>query len=175
MANLPDSSSVSSNQSSTRSETPDLTQTILAQIILLPSEDEEDDFKTITTVGEVQEEIFKEARALPEYTSSIGTSETRDAGVILLVGAIAHQVLVNKDLVIEIFKVGAAAISLLAKQRHVKKVEVRLNGDVFSVDEPDKATIQRLLDIYETAHPGKATALTSSSSMQITGIVSKTT
>ena len=174
MANRPDNSSVSSNQSSSMSETPDLTQTILAQIILLPLEDEEDDFETITTVGEVQEEILKEALAHPEYTSSIGTSETRDAGVILLVGVIAHQVLVHKDLVIEIFKAGVAAISLLAKQRPVKKVEVKLNGDVFSIDEPDKATVQRLLDIYETAHPGKATALTSSSTMQITGIVSKT-
>jgi hypothetical protein len=60
----------------------------------------------------------------------------------------------------------------LARQRPVKKVEIKLNGDVFSVDEPDKATVQRLLDIYEAAHPGKATALTSSSTMQITGMIS---
>lgn len=175
MATMPDNSSAFSNQASPRSERPDPTHTLLAQIILLPCEDEEDDFETITTVGEVHEAIFKEALALQEYTSRIGTSETRDAGVILIVGALAQQELVHQDLVIEILKAGSAAIGLLAKQGHVKKVEVKLNGDVFSVDEPDKATVQRLLALYETAHPGKAPALTTSSTMQITGMVSKTT
>ncbi len=172
MTNMPDNSGVSSNQASTKSGTSDPTQIVLAQIILLPSEDEEDDFETITTVGEVQEEVLKEVLALPGYTASIGTSETRDAGVILLLGEIAHQAVIHKDLVIEMFKAGAAAIDLLTKQRHVKKVEIKLNGDVFSVDEPDRATVQRLLDIYERAHPGKATALTSSSTMQVTGMIS---
>lgn len=175
MATMPDDSSIFSHPASPKSERRDDTNTPLAQIILLPCEDEEDDFETITTIGEIHETIFKQALALPGYTSHIGTSDTRDAGVILLLGTLAQQALTHQDLVIELLKAGAAAIGLLAKQGHVKKVEVKFNGDVFSVDEPDKVTVQRLLDIYETAHPGKATALTISSTMQITGMVSKTT
>jgi hypothetical protein len=174
MSNASDHSHALSNQPSTHTDATDTLHTILAQIILLPLEDEEDDFETITTVEEVKEHVLKDATTLQGYTSSIGRSGTRDSGLILILGEIAHQAIANKDLVIALFQAGSAAIGLLAKQGQVKKVEVELNGDRFSIDEPDKATVQRLLDIYEAAHPRKAAGLTSSSTMQITAKISKT-
>ena len=171
MSHESDNSHTLSNQSSTRTDAADTIQTVLAQLILVPLE--EDDFETITTVEEVHEEVLKDAATLQGYTSSIGSSGTRDTGAILILGEIAHQVLAHQDLVIELLKAGVAAIGLLTKQEHVKKVEIELNGDRFSIDDPDKVTVQRLMDIFENAHPGKITALTSSTTIQITGMISK--
>ena len=174
MSNMPDHSNAFSSQPSASSQSVNSTQAFHAQIMFIPIEDEEGNFETATIVEEVQEDVLRESAHLQGYTSRVASNGTRDTGFILILGEIAQQAIAHKDLVIEIFKVGAAAISLLAKQQHVKKVEIELSGDRFSVDEPDKATVERLLDIYEAAHPGKATDLTSSSSMQITATISKT-
>jgi hypothetical protein len=148
-------------------------ETVLVEIALVPLAEEEDDFQTITTLEEVRDDVFSAASILSGYSTVIGSSRTRDAGLLLLLGEIAHQAIINKDLLIELFKAGTAAIGLLAKQGHIKRIEVTLAGDSMIIDEPDKVTVQRLLDTWEAKHPGKAIELTSSSTLQITGAVSK--
>jgi len=148
--------------------------TILTELALVPLPDEEGDFQTITTLEDVRDDVFSAIAALPGYTASVDSRGRRDAGIILLLGEIAHQAILNKDLIIEICNAGAAAIGLLAKQGHIKRIEVTLEGESIIIDEPDKVTAQRLLDTWEAKHPGKATDLSSSSTMRITGMVSKT-
>ena len=148
-------------------------EAILVEIALVPLAEEEDDFQTITTLEEVRDDVFSAVSTLSGYSAIIGSSGTRDAGLLLLFGEIAHQAITNKDVLIEMFKAGTAAIGLLAKQGHIKRIEVTLAGDSIIIDEPDKVTVQRLLDIWEAKYPGKATELTSSSTLQITGAVSK--
>jgi hypothetical protein len=148
--------------------------TVLAELALVPFVDEEDDFQTITTLEDVRDDVFSAIAALPGYTASVGSGATRDAGIILLLGEIAHQAILNKDLIIEICKAGAAAIGLLAKQGHIKRIEVTLDGDTFAIDEPDKITAQRLLDTWEAKHPEKVANPPSAPTLHITSTVSKT-
>jgi len=46
-------------------------------------------------------------------------------------------------------------------------------GDSISIENPDTATVQTLLDLYEAKHPGISAKVTSSSKLQVTGKVSK--
>src|SRR6266487_1117626 len=59
---------------------------VLAEIILVPSENEEDDFETLSAVEEVMAAVLSD--------------NSRSTGVILLLGQIAHQVIAQKDLMI---------------------------------------------------------------------------
>lgn len=147
-------------------------RTIMAQIMLVPLTDEEDNFETITTLEEVREQILSEASILPDYTTNLESNGTRNAGIILLLGTIAREVIAQKDLVIEAFKAGATAISLLAKHGQIKRIEMTLDGDSLVIDEPDKVTAHRLLDSWEAKHPGKSISVSPSSTIQITGTLS---
>lgn len=152
-------------------DTTDTVLTVLARITLLPVEDEEDDFETIALVDEIRDQLLSSAATLPTYTARPGFSDTRDAGIILLLGEIARQAIAHQTFVIELFKAGASAISLLVKQGHTKRIEITLDGDVLVVDNPDKVTEQTLLASWEAKHPGKA--LPSSTTIEVTGTLSK--
>ena len=146
---------------------------VLAEIVLVPLEEEDDDFETMSAVEEVRADVLSDATSIQGYTTQVASDNQRSAGVILLLGAIAHQVITQKDLIIAFLQVGTAAIGALAKQKRVGKIEMSLDGDSISIENPDTATVQTLLDLYEAKHPGIAAKLTPSSRLQVTGRVSK--
>ncbi len=147
--------------------------TILAEIVLVPFEDEDDDFETLSAVEDVTAAVLSDTTAMQDYRTQIASDDKRSTGVILLLGEIAHQVIAQKDLIIAFLQVGTAAIGALAKQKRVGKIEVSLDGDSISIENPDTATVQTLLDLYEAKHPGIAAKVTPSSRLQVTGKVSK--
>jgi hypothetical protein len=146
---------------------------VAAEIILVPMEDEDDDFETISTIGDVTADVLSETSTIEGYTSKMMSNHRRDAGVILLLHEIAHQVITQKDLIIAFLQAGTAAIGAVSKQKHVKKIEVSLDGDSISIDDPDTITVQRLLDLFQAKHSDIATKVTPSSTLQVTGKVSK--
>jgi hypothetical protein len=148
--------------------------TILAQIILVPLEDEADDIDALSTLEDVRMDIWTEVSTLPGYTVETASDNTRDAGVILILAEVAREAIAQKDLVMVLFQAAVAAIGALAKHGHVKKIEMTLDGDNISVEDADRATVQTLLNIFEAKHPGKVSTVTPSSSIQVRGMVSKT-
>ena len=147
--------------------------TVLAEIVLVPFEGEDDDFETLSAVEDVTAAILSDVASMQDYTTQVASDNRSSAGVILLLGEIAHQVITQKDLIIAFLQAGTAAIGALAKQRRVGKIEVSLDGDSFSIENPDTVTAQRLLDLFEAKHPGITAKVTSSSRLQVTGKVSK--
>jgi len=146
---------------------------VLAEIVLVPLEDEEDDFETLSVVEDVTASVLSETTAMEHYTAQIASDSRRSAGVIVLLGVIGHQVIAQKDLIIAFLQAGTAAISALAKQRRVSKIELSLDGDSISIEHPDPITAQRLLDLFEAKHPGIAAKVTPVSKLQVIGKVSK--
>ncbi len=145
---------------------------VLAEIVLVPLEDEEDDFETLSAVEDVTAAVLSDTTAMQNYTPRIVSDNRRSAGVILLFGELAHQVIAQKDLIIAFLQAGTAAIGALAKQGRVSKIEISLDGDSISIENPDTATVQALLDLYEAKQPGIAAKVTPSSKLQVTGKVS---
>ncbi len=146
---------------------------VLTEIVLVPLEDEDDDFETLSAVEDVTVAVLNDTTALQTYTAKLASDNRRGTGVILLLGEIAHQVVAQKDLIIAFLQVGTAAICALVKQKRVSKIEMSLDGDSISIENPDTATVQTLLDLYEAKHPGISAKVTSSSKLQVTGKVSK--
>jgi len=146
---------------------------VLAEIVLVPLEDEDDDFETLSAVEDLTAAVLSDTAAWQNYRTQVASDNRRSTGVILLLGEIAHQVITQKDLIIAFLQAGTAAIGALAKQRRVGKIEVSLDGDSFGIENPDTVTAQRLLDLFEAKHPGITAKVTSSSRLQVTGKVSK--
>jgi hypothetical protein len=146
---------------------------ILAEIVLVPLENEEDDFETLSAVEEVTSEVWQEITSIKGYTSRMTSDNTRSAGPILLLGEITRQVIAQKDLLIALFRAGTAAIDVLAQQGRVQKIEVTLDGDCISIENADRATAQTLLAMFEAKHPQRVAAVSSASTLQVTGKVSK--
>lgn len=88
-------------------------------------------------------------------------------------GELAHQAIAQKDLIIAFLQAGTATIGVLGKQRKVSKIEMSLDGDRISIENPDKATVQSLLALFESIHPGITSKVTPSSKLQVNGKVSK--
>ena len=147
--------------------------TELAEIVFVPLEDEEDDFETLSAVEDVTVAVLNDTGAMQNYKTQIASDNRRGAGVILLLGEIVHQAIAQKDLIIAFLQAGTAAIGTLAKQGRVSKIEMSLDGDSISIENPNTATVQTLLDLYEAKHPGLTASVTSSSKLQVTGKVSK--
>ena len=146
---------------------------VLAEIVLVPFEDEDDDFETLSAVEDVTAAVLSETRSMQDYTEQVASDSRSGTGVIVLLGEIAHHVVAQKDLIIAFLQAGTAAIGALVKQRRVGKIEVSLDGDSFSIENPDTVTAQRLLDLFEAKHPGITAKVTPSSRLQVTGKVSK--
>lgn len=144
---------------------------LLAKIVLVSLE--EDDFETLSTIEDVRMEIWEEISTLEEYLFRLTSDNKRDAGVILILGEIAREVISQKDLVKALFQAGTTAVGALAKQGHVKKIEMILDSDSITIEDADRVTVQRLIDMFEAKHPGKTSNLTTTSSIQIIGTVSK--
>ncbi len=146
---------------------------VLAEIILVPLENEEDDLETLSAVEDVTANVLSDTTVMKDYTTQIGSGSRSGAEVILLLGEIARQTVAQKDLIIAFLQAGSTAIGALAKQHRVGKIEVSLDGDSFSIENPDTVTAQRLLDIFEAKHPGITTKMAPSSRLQVTGQVSR--
>jgi len=148
-------------------------EAILAEIALVPLEEEDGDFETLSAVEDVTAAVSGETNTLDGYSSKIESGNKRGASIILLIGEIAHQVIAQKDLIIAFLQAGTAAIGVLGKQRRVSRIELSLDGNSISIENPDKVTVQSLLALFEAKHPGKAAKVTPSSKLQVTGKVSK--
>ncbi len=148
-------------------------QTILVAIALEPLEDEENDFETLSAVEEAKVSVLAETRKMQQYTSRLSSQGSRDSGLILLFHEMEREVIIQKDLLIALLEMGTIAIKAIVKQGHVKKIDLTLDGDSISIEGPDKATIQTLLSLFEAKHAGKAPLVTVSSTLQVTGKVSK--
>ena len=142
--------------------------TVLAEIVLVPFEGEDDDFETLSAVEDVTAAILSDTTSIQDYTTQVASDNRRSGGVILLLGEIAHQVIAQKDLIITFLQVGTAAIGALVKQKRVGKIEMSLDGDSISIENPDTATVQTLLELFEAKHPGITAKVTSSSRLQVT-------
>jgi len=128
--------------------------TVLAEITLVPLENEEDDLETLSAVEDVTADVLSETNTLQDYTTQVASGRRSGAEVILLLGEIGRQAIAQKDLIIAFLQAGTAAIGALAKQRRVNKIEVSLDGDSFSIENADTLTAQRLLELFEAKHPG---------------------
>lgn len=148
-------------------------QSVLATISLIPLQEEEDDFETLSTIETVRAELWKTVSAFNAYTLQTESSQTRGPGAILLLGEIIRDALAQKDLVVALFRAGVDVISSLAKQGQVKKIEMTLDGDSISIENADQLTVQRLIDIYEAKHSGKTVTLSPSTTVHVVGMVSK--
>lgn len=148
-------------------------QSVLATISLIPLHEEEDDFETLGTIETVRTELWKTVSSFNAYTLQMECGQTRDAGVILLLAEIVRDVIAQKNLVVALFQAGMDAISSLAKQGQVKKIEMTLDGDSITIENADQLTVQRLIGIYEAKHPGKTVTLSPSTTVHIVGTVSK--
>jgi len=148
---------------------------VLAEIVLLPLENEDDDFETLSVVEDVTAQVLNETSSMQGYTSKRVSDERRSAGIIVLLGEIVHQAIAQKDLLIALLQAGTAALGILGKQRHVSKIEMTLDGDSITIENPEKATVQTLLALFEAKHAGVAERVTSSSTLQVTGKISKRT
>jgi hypothetical protein len=146
-------------------------QTIVTKLVLLPYE--EDDFETLSVIEDVRMEVWNQASTLEGYTVQMESDGIRDAGIILLISEILSEAITHEDIVKTLFQAGMNSIGVLAKHRHVKKIEMTLDGDSIHVEDADQATVQRLIDVFEANHPGKAATFTLSSSLQIVSTVSK--
>src|SRR5437588_11251606 len=148
-------------------------QTVLATLSLIPLHEEEDDFETLSTIEAVRMELWKTVSTCNAYTLQMESSHTRGAGTILILGEIIRDAIAQKDLVVALFQAGVTTISSLAKQGQVKKIEMTLDGDSISIEDADKLTVQRLIDIYEAKHPGKIATFSPSTAVHVVGTVSK--
>ena len=148
---------------------------VLAEIVLLPLENEDDDFETLSAVEDVTTQVLNETSSIQGYASQMVSDERRSAGIIVLLSEIVHQAIAQKDLLIALLQAGIASLGVLGKQRRVSKIEMTLEGDSIAIENPEKATVQTLLALFEAKHAGVAERVTSSSTLQITGKVSKRT
>lgn len=144
---------------------------VLATIHLIPAQGEEDDFEMVSTLATVRMQVWNTLSTTPEYTVETQSDRTRAAGIILLLSKTAQKVIAHKDLVMNVFRAGATAVASLAKQGHVGKIEMTIEGDSISIEDADKITAQRLIDIFEANHPGKLAALPPSTVIDVVGTV----
>jgi hypothetical protein len=153
---------------------PDTPQgTIMAEIAIVPLEEEANDFEVVSAVENVIADVFSEVQALPDYTAHLASDTTRSVGIIVLLGEVVHQVIAQKDLLIVFLQAGAAAVGVLSKQRRVSKIELSIDGDRISIENPATVTVQKLLDSFMAKHPAVTTTITPSSKLQVTATVSK--
>ena len=123
---------------------------VMAEIVLLLLENEDDDFETLSTVEDVTTQVLNETSSTEGYTSQLVSDERRSAGVIILLGEIVHQAIAQKDLLVALLQAGTAALGVLGRQRHVSKIEMTLDGDSIQIENPEKATVQTLLALFES-------------------------
>jgi hypothetical protein len=146
---------------------------ILTEIVLVPVGEEVNDLEAISVVEDVASEVFRGVQALMDYRSHIESDTTRGAGIILLLGDVAHQIIAQKDLLMAFLQAGTAAIGVISKQRRVSKIIVTLDGDSLSVENPATVTTEKLLAAFLAKHPATATTITPSSKLQVIATVSK--
>ncbi len=145
----------------------------MAEIDIIPLEEEMNDFEAVSAVENVTADVFSEVQALPHYTAHLTSDTTRSVGIIVLLEEGVHQVIAQKDILIAFLQAGAAAVGVLSKQRRVSKIDLSIDGDSISIENPDTVTVQNLLDSFMTKHPAVTTTLTPSSKLQVTATVSK--
>jgi hypothetical protein len=152
-----------------------LREAIVAEIAIVPLEEEVNDFEAVSAVENVTADVFSEVQALPDYTAHLESDTTRSMGIIVLLGEVVHQVIAQKDVLIAFLQAGTAVVGVLSKQRRVNKIDLSLDGDSISIENPDTVTVQKLLDTFMAKHPAFATNITPSSKLQVTATVSKKT
>ncbi len=146
---------------------------IVAEIAIVPFEEEVADFEAVSAVENVTADVFSEVQTLPDYTAHLASDTSRSVGIIVMLGEVVHQVIAQKDLLIAFLQAGAAAVGVLSKQRRVSKIDLSLDGDSISIENPDTVTVQKLLDAFMAKHQAVATNITPSSKLQVTATVSK--
>lgn len=147
--------------------------TIEAKITIVALEEEVNDFEAVSAVENVTADVFSEVQALPDYTAHLASDTTRSMGMIVLLGEVVQQVIAQKDLLIAFLQAGVAAVGVLAKQRRVRKIDLSLDGDSISIENPDAVTVKNLLDAFMAKYPAVVMAITPSSQLQVTASVSK--
>jgi hypothetical protein len=150
-----------------------LGEAIVAEIAIVPLEEEGDDFETISAVENVTADVFSDVQVLPNYTAQLASDTTRSVGIIVLLGEIIHQAIEQKGLLIAFLQAATAAIWVISKQRRVSKIDLSLDGDGISIENPDTVTVQKLLDAFMAKHPDVAMNIAPSSKVRVTATVSK--
>ena len=148
-------------------------QPILASVILVPAENEDGDLETLGIIEEIRMDIWDDISSRTTYKVEIVNDGTRDSGILHLLGDLLRGAIAHADLVKAVFQAGATAITYIAKHRHVKKIEISLDGDTISIFDADYMTVQRLLALYEARHPDKLSTLTSPPLIEVSGTISR--
>lgn len=142
-------------------------------IHIQPSAEEDDEMETLSLVEDVRQDFLDEISQHDTFTVEIASTQTRDGGLIVLIPEIVHGIIAQKDLIMQFFQTSKVAIDALSKREHVKEIEMTVDGDKMRIADASYAQVDRLIDIYEAKHPGKAQQITSSSLVEVIGIVSK--
>jgi hypothetical protein len=144
------------------------------QVQIIPSADEDDDMETLSLVEDMCLDFLAEVSLLQTYTTEQVSDQTRAGGLIVLGTKIARGIIAGKDLILQFFKTSQTAIDVLSKRGHVKAIEVTIDGNSIRIEDASDAQADRLISVFEAQYPGKVQQITSSSIVEITGIVSKT-
>ncbi len=142
-------------------------------IRIQPSAEEDDEMETLSLVEDVRQDFLDEISQHDALTVEIVSAQTRDGGLIVLIPEIVRGIITQKDLIMQFFQTSKVAIDALAKREHVQEIEMTVDGDHIRIANASYAQADRLIDIFEAKHPGKTQHITSSSIVEVTGIVSK--
>src|SRR5207248_1616017 len=146
---------------------------VLVTLSFLPDPKEQMNYNLLSTIEGLRMDVFAELSTFSEYTTQVASDDTRSGEIIwIFLNEALQQALANKELILASFKAAAAAIGVIVKSKRVKKIEMRIDGDSIIVEDVDHMTAQRLIDIFETKHPRKINALSTSSPLLISSTVS---
>ncbi len=156
----------SSTQSSPNQET-------MLAVEIVPLEEEENDFNTLTAVEQVRAGIQRDLAQLKGYTVSSLPTDERGLDIIVLITMVATSIVASKDTLTSIFNMISAALELLAKRGNVQEVEIIANGKILILRNLSKKTAKELIESFEEQHPGMTTKLTPGINLKVKAKVSK--
>lgn len=155
-----------STQSSPNQET-------MLVVEIVPLEEEENDFDTLTAVEQVRTGIQRDLVQLKGYTVSSLPTDERGLDIIVLITMVATSIAASKDILTSIFNMISATLELLIKRGHVQEVELIANGKILILRDLSKKTAKELIESFEAQHPGMTTKLTSGTNLKVKAKVSK--
>src|SRR5437660_11460845 len=146
---------------------------VVVALSFLPDFKEQMSYELLSTIEGLRIDVFAELSTSSEYTVQVANDDTRSGEIIwIFLNEALQQALANKELILASFKAAAAAIEVIVKSKRVKKIELKIDADSIIIEDVDHITAQRLIDIFETKHPRKIIALSTSSPLQISSTVS---
>jgi len=129
-------------------------QEVMVAIELVPIEDEVNDFATLALIESIQTDLYEDAEQLTDYHMEAAPTESRDAGLLLLIGSIVSIIGANRELITSMFNTIATALELLTKRGQIAELEIiDAHGRTIILRDLEKKTAKELLAEVEKADP----------------------